>query len=260
MQNIFNSLTKLHTPEWLKVVNPEGLIDKLMSCLKFLIPTVARYRQQPFRYSKSIQRKGYMILKFTSKDIFDTTGKRLLHSRDQEQPTFNQSFPFRVKTLQECDILGCGYTKHSAIKNIDYIYKNGCYWFRENPTKFCYSYKENGKLIYYTIAFGSNYTKLAKSYAPVSDIESTPLNTQMYDNMISNGLQGISNSFYLNKAGIFTSDGLHGKVETIWEEKDYKFIVTDTGNFIAIPNKLNIHIAYNEPIMLNYNNFSVEVL
>lgn len=249
MQNIFNKLTELHTPEWLKIVNPIGLVDRLMSCVKFLLPALSTYRAETIRYSRRLQRKGYNILSWTMEDMQDTSSMMIAGGKD----AIYNTFPYRVCNVPEYEILGCGYTDHYALKNIDYIYKNGCYWFKEDPTKFCYSYKEDGKIKYYTVAFCAQYDRLPKSFIATSDIERTPVGVQMYDNLLSNGLNGISNAYYLKQRGITTTNGLHGNVVKYWQDNQHIFIITDTGNFISIPASESTEVSLGKPINIKYS-------
>lgn len=237
MQNIFNNLNKLHTPEWFKLVNPAGLIDRVMSCLKFLLNIVSRCRAHVGRYRFNVQRKDYFLLTVNISNILNTSNFSIAGITDNALYT---KFPYRVTNMVECDIIGCGYTDYIGIKNIDYIYHSGCCWFREDPTKFFYSYGQKDKIVYYTVAFGSNYSKLIKSYSPLSDIESTPTSIQMYDNLVNNGFNGISNAYSLYQKGIYTNGGVHGIVTDVWKEKNYYCIITNTKTFICIPEHLNI--------------------
>lgn len=245
---MFKFFATLHTPEWLKIINPKGLVDRILACFKFLVPRTCIITNKPLRYKHSIIRKGYIVLSFKGEDVTYVADK-LIAGGD----THNAVYPYRVKTSYPVvEILGCGYTDAIGIRNYDYIVKAGCFWFREHPSKFCYTYIKGGETVYQTIAFCADYEHTIQAFKPVSDVATTPEEAQTYDNLIVQGFSGISNAMYLKHMGILTNNGVHGNIIKQWVDKDRTFIITDTGNFVSMYNDQAIAFIKDNKIIIPY--------
>lgn len=237
---MFNIFNKLYTPEWFKIVKPYGIVNMLITCFRFLLPVFAKINTKIFDNRYNIQRKGYDIISFKASTVFNTTG--LIVSGGHP----NTKYPYRVTGIRSTYAsIGCGYTDNIAIQNKDYIIVNGVYWFKQDPSIYCYVYTEDDEIVYYTVAFCSDYTSLTTSYKARTITSNTPIENTAYDNVIMHGLHGADNSLSLLGKGIFTTDGLQGTAKRTWREGDYTFIVTDTGNFIAFHDKSGVTVNNN---------------
>jgi hypothetical protein len=241
---MFNIFNKLYTPEWFKIVKPYGIINRLITCFRLLLPVLAKINTKIFANRYKIQRKGYDIISFKASTVLDTKDLEVISGHP------NTKYPYRVTGITSTyTSIGCGYTDNIAIQNKDYIIVDGVYWFRQDPSIYCYVYTEEGEIVYYTVAFCSDYTSLTTSYKAGTIIGNTPTENTAYDNVIMHGLYGADNSLSLLGKGIFTTDGLQGIAKRIWREKDYTFVVTDTGNFIAFHDKSGVTV--NNKIIVN---------
>ena len=230
----------LYTPEWFKIINPYGLIDKLLTLFRVLLSPLFRITNSTYSFNTSVVRKGYVLVEFKESDVLYVKDK-LIAGTDE----IPEDFVYRVTNItQELEMIGCTYTDNIAIKNMDYVIRNGVYWFKEHPSKFCYTFFDNSEPSYNTIGFSNDCMKVPKGFTSITSYSTSFSTSTIYDVVIKNGLQGALNTLYLAYQGIYTSAGVHGKFIYTWKEGSRIFGITDTHTFITSPTLDKVAINY----------------
>jgi hypothetical protein len=160
-------------------------------------------------------------------------GCDILAGSNQYLPT---SYPYHVHNIKDHYIMiGCNLSSTLAIEGVDYIINNNCYFFKDDPTKYCYSYEDGGTVNHYTIAFKGSKTATIHTLAPDSSLTVDNLYNDAYANSVTRGFNGLDNSFLFAKYGIKCTGNLNSQVVELWQEKGYTFAILKNGTFIAAP-------------------------
>lgn len=224
---MYKLLKNLYVPEWFKLFNPEGIISKLIMFIRVLSPSLNKITDKTLSYKCRLVRSGYIVLTIAEDAITYIDSKTFAHSREVPEV-----YKYRVTGINgKYKVLGCGITPHMAVEGFDYIIRNNCYWFKDNPSKYCYTYMED-QPTHYTIAFGGDYTKAYQTY----DSNRFNLNDHdsliAYDATIRSGFMGLNNAIPLLLQGLSTTSGIHGEVKQRWVDKDVTFAIMSTGSLV----------------------------
>lgn len=237
---------KLYTAEWFKIVNPVGIIDKLLTCFRLLLSPIVRITDKIYTFNNRVVSSGYDVLELKTEDILYVENKDIAGMPDK------CLFKYRVTNIDKnYEMLGCGYTDKIAVRNMHYIIKDGVYWFNEHPSVYCTSFLQNKDVIYKTVGFANDYTHIQQALKPQTDSVLTPESANSYNTITVNGLMGALNTLYLYQQGIFSTDGLHGNFQYIWEEQGRIFGITDTGNLISAPYTDKVSIKYADKVKID---------
>lgn len=244
---MFKDFNKLHTPEWLKIIQPYGLVDKIISFLRVLLSSIIPISSDALRIKYAVYREGYSVVIFKASDVIYVENKLIagkgINTTEYKWQVRNNSRAF--------EMLGCGYTENIAVRNMDYKFENGVYWFKQHPSMYSYAYIEGDETVYYTVGFCADYVRSAQSFKPTSASYLTPKDAIAYENSIYNSNNGINNAISLYLKGISTTNGLHGKVKYHWAEQGYNFVITDTDNFIALPTEVKATIKEGSVVQID---------
>lgn len=224
---MYKLLKNLYVPEWFKAFNPRGFVSKLIMFIRVLSPALSKVTDKTLNYKARLIRSGYSPLVIPDNSIVYIKDLQVAGSK-----AVADTYHYRVTGIKEdYHIMGCGLTPYMAVKGFDYIIQDDCYWFKENPAKYCYTYVED-QPVHYTVGFCGSYTKAHQAYDSICSKFTTHDSLSAYDATIRSGFMGLSNSIPLLLQGISTTAGVHGTVDQRWTEKGVTFAIMSTGAFI----------------------------
>ena len=231
---MFRNLSKLHTPEWFKAFRPHELVDKLLFMLRVLLSKLSRIPDRFITYNNRIINKDYSVIVFPKNNI------KYIPS---------DVYKYQVTGIDATyEILGYNVAE-IAVKGMDYIVKDGIYFFKSNPTRYCQTYETSGEVWHRTIAVAGGETKVQQALQVNSPFD--PVCCTNYDSMMRYSMNGISNLDALARQGISCRGTLTGKPVLIWKEKNIRCTITDTGSFICAPEQADIIMDYETPITVS---------
>lgn len=249
---MFKRFRKLYVPEWFLIFNPKGLVLQIIKFIKLLLPFHRQSIDASLAYKDTVYKTGYTPIVIKSSDIISVektiiAGDNIIGSEDNIVTRYN----YQCKVGADWLFIGCGYTNHNATQGIDYIIKDGVYWFIEHPSKYCYTTIDKDEIVYKTVAFGGPNKQVKKAYSPVSATFGSLADAELYNTVIDVNLGGLDNTVHLHTRGITTTGGLNGTVIKTWKQGYKTYAITSEGTFISTTDDNNIHLVKNQKITLN---------
>lgn len=234
---MFKNFHKLFTPEAFSLINPKGLVNQIIKFFRLCLGNIPTHSSKTVSYKDSVVKQRYTFVTIKDSDVrvvrnFNISGDGLI-AGGSSSPL--HAFNYQCTIDGDWTILGCGYTEKMAVLGVDYIIKNGYYWFKEHPSIFCYATEDSGDVFYLTVGFGGSYKQVNRHYAPESSLFSNPDGALLYDTMLRNGFKGLDNSKYLALQGISATKGLTGVVEHVWKHDNMVHATTSSGTLIHAP-------------------------
>ena len=240
---MFSKIKKLYTPEWFKLVKPEGLVTAIIKWFKVLLdvpntsdPVYQKLRRMPFA-------KGYSYISVDKCDVHEVTPETLVAGNSE----LNKEYKYKIDNIPETfEILGCGFTDKWAVRGIDYVVVNNCYWFKRNPANYFYVFTDGSSVKLTSIGFGGGLVK-GKDY--IVDTSTDPTNIVEHTGAhVANslGLFGLCGTVLCNLKGIHINQPIRGKVMQTWQDKTYLCAITQGGTFICAPKESGISLKIGE--------------
>lgn len=243
---MFRNFYKLFTPEAFSLLRPKGLINQIIKFIRLFLGTVQLHTSRTVSCRDSVIKRRYTLVTIKAKDIINVHNTNIaddgMLAGISTSP--KHGFNFQCKVDGKWLMLGCGYTTKIAVIGVDYIIdNNNVYWFKDNPSSFCYTFEDNGEIIYLTVGFGGDHKQLTRQYSPESSVFNNPSVAILYDIMLRNGFRGLDNSRYLALQGIVATKGLTGSVKYKWTQDSTEHAITTTGSMISAPSgSLNLKL------------------
>lgn len=226
---MFDKLHNLYAAEWYKIVKPFGILDKLLQFIQVLIPYCTNVISKTISYKYKLLNKQYSFISIKESDItYIPDGTLVSGYKDYT------NFPYKYIVYNIKDnfnFLGCNFTDHIALRGIDYIIKNDVYLFREHPSKFCYVFNQDSKVVYNTIGcIGGKVQTVCKNYTKIP--ANTDTSIRIYDNILKNASNSSLNFIDLYSKYVYTTHGLYGTVVQTWSYNNYKLAILSTNGFV----------------------------
>lgn len=247
---MFSKFYDLYTEEWYKIVKPYGLIDKILQFVSILIPLFNNKVDTVISYKYRLLNKRYSFISLDKLKI--TYVEDYTTFADYEKYPDIINYKYVVYGISDTfEMLGCGFTDFTALRGIDYIVKDNVYLFREHPSKYCYTFYYNNKVLYSTIGCVGRKTQVPSVYKDITHI-ATNIGLCLFDNIIRTSSGTCLNFVDLYLQGIYCSDGICGTVVSLWDNENYNFALLNTGSFIAAHKSSNMILALDKkPVIEN---------
>lgn len=237
---MFNKFYDIYTSEWYKLIKPFGLLDKLLQFMHISLPFAANIVNYFLAYKYRKLNSSYTFVNIPPTNIH-SVNNYLLAGTDSKA-----DYEYTVEGIQDTFyMLGCGFTDNIAFLGVDYIVKDDVYFFKEHPSKYCFTFKHKDNIEYNTVGgVGSQisviHPKQRNSYSKCE------LSASLYDNIMRLAVGNSLNTLYMYQQGVYATKGLHGVVKQLWEDTSYKFAILDTGSFIIAHKDSKLLLQLNE--------------
>lgn len=234
---MFNKLYDIYTSEWYKIVKPFGVLDKLLQFMHISLPWASNMINSFLAYKYHKVNSAYSFISIPEESIHAVGNHQILGV------TGPVEYKYIVKDINDTFyMLGCGFTDNLAFIGVDYIVKDGVYFFKEHPSKYCFAFKHKGKVEYNTIGgVGSKINVLHPNYR--QSFGNSEVVATIYDNIMKLAVGNSFNTLSLYQQGIYADKGLSGIVIKLWKDKDYTFAVLDNGGFVAAHKDSNLTLS-----------------